>query len=197
VLALLDEVRAIAQTGLAYTESPFDRERYERLLHLAATEYAAVEESDTGSVRARLQRELGYVTAKVGVDAAIFDRDDRALLIRRTDDGRWGLVSGWLDPNEAPEDAVARELREEIGVHGHVEHLVGAFARPASAEHGPHGAIALVYLCRIEPGPFRLQPHEVLEAGWFELDTVHDWHKNHRRYAYAAREARWRRSAGL
>ena len=37
VIALLDEVRAIAQTGLHYATDPFDRERYEQLLALAAT----------------------------------------------------------------------------------------------------------------------------------------------------------------
>ena len=38
ILPLLDELQTIARTGLNFTESPYDRERYERLLRLA-TEY--------------------------------------------------------------------------------------------------------------------------------------------------------------
>lgn len=37
IFALLDEVRAIARTGLHYCDDPFDRARYERLLDMAAS----------------------------------------------------------------------------------------------------------------------------------------------------------------
>ena len=40
LLALLEEIRAIARTGLAYSTDPFERERYERLYMLALNEYA-------------------------------------------------------------------------------------------------------------------------------------------------------------
>ena len=53
VFALLDEVQAIARTGLHYSDNPFDRERYERLLELAAAEFAERTALDTSAVRAR------------------------------------------------------------------------------------------------------------------------------------------------
>ena len=40
IFSLLDEVRAIAQNGLFYTSDPFDRERYDRLMELAAQTYS-------------------------------------------------------------------------------------------------------------------------------------------------------------
>ncbi len=93
-LHVLDELQAIARTGLEYAADPYDRERYERLLTIAVDGYAEALDLPPAAVRARLGRDLGYITAKVGAEAAIFDPDDRILLIRRSDDQRWGLVSG-------------------------------------------------------------------------------------------------------
>ena len=97
VFALLDELRAIARTGLHFSSDPFDRERYDRLLELASREYAERSSLDATAIRARFDSEIGYVTARVGVDAAVFDDRDRILLTHRADDDKWGLIAGWVD----------------------------------------------------------------------------------------------------
>ena len=89
-LTLLDELRAIAQTGLRYATDPYDRERCTRLLDLATRGYAEALDLPEPEVRERLARDLGYVSAKVGADAAIFDADGRMLVVLRTDDQRGG-----------------------------------------------------------------------------------------------------------
>jgi ADP-ribose pyrophosphatase YjhB (NUDIX family) len=195
ILALLDEVRAIATTGLNFTESPFDRERYERLLALAAHEYAGITQFDDRDVLARLRRELGYITTKVGAEAAIIDDDGRMLLVHRVDDGCWGLISGWVDAGESPHETVVRELREETGLEGVVDELVGVIARPASARNGPHGSIAVVFLVSLTGGSVQLAAHEVAELQWRDLDDVEPWHKNHEQLARAAL-AHWRARRG-
>lgn len=186
VFTLLDELRAIAHSGLAYAESPFDRERYERILVLVSREYATRVDLPAEEVRARFARELGYATAKVGVDAAVIDDDGRLLVILRTDDGCWALPGGWVDPNELPEDALVRELSEELGVVGAAGPLVGAFGRPASAQHGWHAAVALVYLATIASTDFRPAAHEVAEIAWKHVDDIRPWHQEHEKYARAA-----------
>jgi 8-oxo-dGTP diphosphatase len=57
------------------------------------------------------------------------DAAGRVLLAERTGDaaftGLWEFPGGKLDPGECPEDALARELREELGVTiGGCEHLL-------------------------------------------------------------------------
>ena len=94
ILALLDELQTIARNGLAFTADPYDRERYERLLAVACRYYGKILAVPDATVRERLAGELGYVTAKVGADAAIFDERGRILLVERADDGRWGLPCG-------------------------------------------------------------------------------------------------------
>lgn len=199
VFALLDEVQAIARSGLHYSENPFDRERYTKLVAAAQREYAARTTLDAPAVHARFDAEIGYVTAKVGADAAVFDDQDRILLVLRADDGKWGLVAGWVDPNESPEQTVVRELAEEAGLAGRVEDLVGVFFREARSGEHPHGTVSVVYLCSVasdDPSP---QLHEVTEVAFRAIEEVRpgEWHHHHEHLARRARDAHWRRNAGL
>jgi ADP-ribose pyrophosphatase YjhB (NUDIX family) len=195
VFTLLDEIQTIARNGLEFCENPFDRERYERLADLAALGYAErLAVSDT-TVRDRFARELGYITPKVGADAAVFDADDRLLLERRSDDGCWGLISGWVEPGEAPADTVVREAREETGLDIAVRELVGVIPRPASSEFGPHAMVAVVYLCDVVGGEPSLS-HEVTDLAYHDIDDVAPWHKNHEHYARCALQVHWRRRGG-
>jgi len=199
VFALLDEVQAIARTGLHYSRDPFDRERYTRLLTAAARGYAAGSSVDPAAVRERFAAEVGYVTAKVGADAAVFDDQDRVLLVRRADDGKWGLIAGWVDPNESPEHTVVRELAEEVGLQARVDRLAGVFFRPARAGEHPHGTVSVVYVCSITGGVPAPQLHEVTEIAFRAIDEVPagDWHHHHELLARAALDAHWRARAGL
>jgi 8-oxo-dGTP pyrophosphatase MutT (NUDIX family) len=186
-LALLDELQAIARTGLAYATDPYDRERYERLLDLAVRGYADTLAVPPQETRARLARDLGYVSAKVGADAAIFDADDRVLLVLRSDDRTWGLVSGWVDPGETPADTAVREVKEEVGLDATVVALVDAIGRPAGADGRPHGVVSVLYLCTVAPGPITVS-HESLDAQYRRIDEVETWHANHEHLARVALE---------
>jgi ADP-ribose pyrophosphatase YjhB (NUDIX family) len=185
LLHILDEIQAVARTGLSYATDPYDRERYERLLALAVDGYSDALSLPPEEVRARLARDLGYVTAKVGAEAAIFDDDDRILLIQRSDDGCWALVSGYVDAGESPAGTIVREVREEIGLELTIDALVDVFGRPASASNGPHGTVGILYLGSVAPGEVVLS-HETLDARYWDIESVTDWHKNHKEYALAA-----------
>jgi 8-oxo-dGTP pyrophosphatase MutT (NUDIX family) len=187
-LTVLDEVRAIAQTGLHYSTDPYDRERCTRLLDLAARGYADALDLPEPEVRARLARDLGYQSAKVGADAAIFDDDGRVLLVHRADDRRWGLISGWVDPGETPTETVVREVHEEVGLHVTEFSLVDVVGRPAGTEFGPHAVVSVLYLCTIGPGAVTIS-HEAVAAAYRNPEDVEDWHANHRLLAGMARDA--------
>jgi ADP-ribose pyrophosphatase YjhB (NUDIX family) len=189
ILPLLDEIQTIARNGLNFTPNPYDRERYERLLEVVAAYYGQTLDLPPPEVRRRLVGELGYITPKVGAHAAVFDSGDSILLVRRADDGRWCLPCGWVEPNEAPEDTVVREVREETGLDIRVRHLTGVFARKADSGYGPHSAIAVGYLCEVVGGRAHAS-HEVQEIQYQRIEDVTDWHEKHLEYALAARSVR-------
>jgi len=197
--ALIDEVQAIARSGLHYSENPFDRERYTKLLAAAQREYVARTTLGEAALQERFDAEIGYVTAKVGADAAVFDEQDRILLVHRADDAKWGLIAGWVDPNESPEQTVLRELKEEAGLDGRIEGLVGVFFREARAGEHPHGPVSVVYRCSITGGRPTPQLHEVTELAFRAIDDVaaSEWHHHHERLARCALDAHWRARAGV
>jgi ADP-ribose pyrophosphatase YjhB (NUDIX family)/rhodanese-related sulfurtransferase len=186
VIGLTEEMQAIGRAGLHFSDDPFDRERYQRLVDLATQTYAQMSPVDNPALMARFAREVGCITPKVGADGAIVDEADRLLLIERADDHCWGLVGGWVEPNEHPADTVAREAEEEIGLDIAVGDLVGVFARPASSTSGPHSVVSVVYRATVVGGELTPQPHEVLSARWWEVDEVPAWHLDHERMARAA-----------
>ena len=62
--------------------------------------------------------------------AAVVLHKNRVLLVRRSEKERflprvWGVPCGKLEPEEAPEDGVLRELKEETGLLGEVVRKVG------------------------------------------------------------------------
>ena len=81
------ELQAIAQTGLAFSRDPYDRERYEAVRGLAARMFAARSDAPAERIAALFAGETGYATPKIDVRAAVFDRDARILLVRETADG--------------------------------------------------------------------------------------------------------------
>ena len=186
---MLDEVRAIAQTGLHYCTDPYDRERCTRLLDIVTRGYAAALDLPEREVRARLARELGYQSAKVGADAAIFDADGRVLLVLRADDEAWGLIAGWVDPGETPTDTVVREVREEVDLTVTEFELVDVIGRPAGTQFGPHAVVSVLYHCTVAPGPVTIS-HEAIAAEYRHPEDVEVWHANHERLALLARDHR-------
>lgn len=190
ILPLLDSLQTIACNGLNFSTDPYDRERYERLLQLASTYYGQALDLPAAEVRERLRKELGYITPKVGAEAAIFDAEGRLLLVRRSDDGRWCLPCGWVEPNESPAETAVREAREETGLNVRVTRLVDVFTRKPGQGFGPHSAIAILYLCDVVDGALRTS-HEVTEVCYRRIAEVSAWHERHREYAEAA-QAAWR-----
>jgi ADP-ribose pyrophosphatase YjhB (NUDIX family) len=184
VLPLLDEIRTIARNGLTFADNPYDIERYERLMELASRWYGQALDLPPEEVRKRLAAELGYITPKVGTQAAIFDAEGRILLVLRADDRCWGLPGGWLEPNESPQEGAVREAR--------VTGLIDVFSRPAGSYDYPHALVSVVYGCEVTGGHLQTS-HETLDLQYWRVEEVTDWHGQHQIYAEVAR-AWWQRN---
>jgi ADP-ribose pyrophosphatase YjhB (NUDIX family) len=122
-------------------------------------------------IRERIGHDLLWLP---GVTGVVLDADDRVLLVRRSDDGRWTLVTGVLDPGEQPAVGLVREIYEETGVEAEVERLIGVEATEPSAY--PNGDrvqyLDLAFRCRALGGEARVNDDESTEVGWFALDAL-------------------------
>ena len=146
-------LQSLAQAGLAYTEGPFDRERYEALRDLAAEIVAAGSETELPVVRNLFKAEQGYLTPKVDVRGVVF-QEDRLLLVRELlDGGRWTLPGGWADVTDPPREAVEREVWEESGYQVRAVKLLAVYDRRRHG-HPPHlfTIYKFFFLCEITGG---------------------------------------------
>nr|WP_321984773.1 NUDIX hydrolase [uncultured Lichenicoccus sp.] len=152
------ELQAIAQTGLAFTRDPYDRDRYEALRSLAAAMLADRVGADAAGLRDLFANERGYATPKVDVRGAVFDDSHRLLMVRETaDSGRWTLPGGWADVNQTASECVLREIREESGYEARIVKLALLHDR-ARQGHQPvelHSIYKLFFLCALTGGEAR------------------------------------------
>ncbi|MFE2034534.1 (deoxy)nucleoside triphosphate pyrophosphohydrolase [Streptomyces scopuliridis] len=110
---------------------------------------------------------------RVVVAGAVYDRG-RLLAARRSAPpelaSRWELPGGKLEPGEAPEQALVRELREELGVETEpVERIPGEWPLKP-------GYVLQVWTARLLSGePRPLEDHD--ELRWLGPDEIHtvDW----------------------
>jgi ADP-ribose pyrophosphatase YjhB (NUDIX family) len=147
------ELQAIAQTGLHFSESEYDRERYRRILEISIEILANYSGESPALIRELFENQTGYATPKVDVRGVVF-RDDKLLLVQERSDGLWTLPGGWADVNDSPSEAVEREIIEESGFRAKAERMLAIFDR---AKHGheppfPFHVYKLFILCRLEGG---------------------------------------------
>lgn len=111
---------------------------------------------------------------RLSVSAVVWESGpgSQLLLMRRSDNGHWGLPGGYVEPDESVAHAAAREVAEETGVEIEVGRLIGVYSDPARQVIAyPDGhRVQAVNLC-FEATPVAqgepTTPEETLETGYF------------------------------
>ena len=87
---------------------------------------------------------------------------------RRSDNGRWALPSGIVEPGEQPATTLVREVQEELGVEVEPERLALVATDPALTY--PNGDVcqfvSLTFRCRYVRGEAAVGDDESLEVAW-------------------------------
>jgi 8-oxo-dGTP diphosphatase len=98
--------------------------------------------------------------------ASVIVEDGKLLLVRDTH-GFWASAGGWVDEGERPDEAVLRELREELSVEAEVTevlhpHIIWNAERATDGS----GFLLFLYRLRLLSRDFKLLEAEVTEARW-------------------------------
>ena len=79
---------------------------------------------------------------------------------------RFGIVAGFVEPGESLEDAVRREVREEVGFE--IADLAYFGSQPWPFPHG----IMIGFRANHRHGEITLDDGELAEAGWYAIDDL-------------------------
>jgi ADP-ribose pyrophosphatase YjhB (NUDIX family) len=178
LLRWAESLAGIAQTGLAFSEVQFERDRYQEIINVAAdikarastspAEAARFSEEWMTSVRTGL---AGYATPKVAIGAVVGNDDGELLMIQRADSGIWLYVTGWADIGYSPSEVAEKEVLEETGI-------VCEAIRPLGIFDGLRLGFttiplySIVFQCRATGGSLKPDPSEVTDLGWFTPDNL-------------------------
>ncbi len=172
-----ESLAAIARTGLAFTESLYERERFEEVLKVAADIRVRFDSEHHVSVvveewiQSVGQGVAGYVTPKVAVGAVVGNDNGQLLLVQRSDSLIWLYPTGWADVGYSLSEVVVKEVEEETGIECEplqVLSIVDGF-RMGFTRVPMH---LVVFHCRATGGSINRHPLETADAGWFDFNDL-------------------------
>lgn len=172
-----EALAGIARTGLAFTESLYERERFEEVLKVAADiRVAAGHELEPPELVQEWLRQVGvgvggYVTPKVAVGAIVGNDRGELLLVQRADSGVWLYPTGWADVGYSASEVAVKEVLEETGIHVEPVRLLAVLdGLRLGFTRVP--LYSLVFHCKVVGGALQAHPLECLDVGWFAEDRL-------------------------
>jgi ADP-ribose pyrophosphatase YjhB (NUDIX family) len=179
LLRWAEALSGIARTGLGFTQSLYERERFQEVLKVAADIRAsALEEAESHALVEEWLASVGegvagYVTPKVAVAGVVGNDAGEILLTQRADSGVWLYPVGWADVGYSPSEIAVKEVFEETGIEVEPVSLIAVFdgLRLGFARVPLY---SLVFHCRMLGGELRGHPLETSRVGFFARDALPD-----------------------
>ncbi len=164
------EIQAIAQTGYHYSSDEYHRQRFGRLMEIAAEITGEYSDLEHPNVLLAYQQQIGYATPRVDVRGAVI-QNGRLLMVRELSDGGWTLPGGWADVGETPSAAAEREVWEEAGYRVKATRVVGVYDANRMGQLELFHAYKIVFLCDLISG--QASPSiETSEVAFFKRDEL-------------------------
>jgi mutator protein MutT len=97
----------------------------------------------------------------------VISYDREILLIRNTyGQQNWTVPGGRIDTGETPEEAVRREVQEEVGITLGEVRFIGRFVTTQEYKRDT----VYVFAATATSREFTIDPAEILEARWFSVE---------------------------
>jgi ADP-ribose pyrophosphatase YjhB (NUDIX family) len=177
-----ESLSACARTGLAFTKSLYERERFEEILKVAADIGFVANERLKANGQPRTTKSAamfveewmqdilpgtaGYQTPRVAIGALVGNEAGELLLVKRADSGVWLYPTGWADVGYSAAEIAVKEVKEETGIDAEVKRLamvvdglqIGTSTTPL---------YSLVFHCTLIGGSLKAHPLECSDVGFF------------------------------
>ena len=107
----------------------------------------------------------------VPVVAAIVEHDDQVILVQNVGWPKswFGLVTGFLEAGEMPEEGVLREVEEETGLKGSLQSYVGMY------EFYRQNQLLIAYHVTVDSHDVKTPKHEIADHKWVHVDSIEPW----------------------
>ncbi len=98
----------------------------------------------------------------------LVEREDTLLLARspRFRDQFYSVLAGFVDPGESLEEAVRREIREEVGINVRDITYFGSQPWPFP------DSLMIGFTAQYESGELKIDGQEIIEAGWYRAKDL-------------------------
>ncbi|MCO8067590.1 NUDIX hydrolase [Acinetobacter schindleri] len=107
---------------------------------------------------------MKVITVAAGI---VLNEAQQLLVVRKKGTSCFMQVGGKLEPNEAPEVTIVREIQEEICCQAEVQQFVGRF-ETNTANEPDHQLVSYVYLVKLDQMP-KIEA-EIAEMKWVDLN---------------------------
>lgn len=107
---------------------------------------------------------MKQITVAAGI---VLNAQQQLLLVRKHNTRFFMQVGGKLEPDEAPEHCILREIAEEIGCRAKIIQFVGRF-ETAAANEPDHLLVSHVFHVELDTAPQIAA--EIAELKWIDLD---------------------------
>jgi ADP-ribose pyrophosphatase YjhB (NUDIX family) len=177
LLRWAETLAGLARTGLGFTKSLYEQERFEEVLKVAADiRAAAVEEAEADQLFDEWISTVGegvggYITPRVAVAAVVGNEQGEILLTQRADSGIWLYPVGWADVGYSPSEVAIKEVYEETGIEVETSSLI-AVLDGLRLGFSWMPLYSLVFHCKMIGGELAGHPLETRQVGFFSRDRL-------------------------
>jgi ADP-ribose pyrophosphatase YjhB (NUDIX family) len=148
-LELIKRIKALADTGLVYAQSDYDKERYGEMRAISLRLLSDVSNKPLEFLTDFILPDKDYPTPKVDIRGVILNEAKEILLVKEMD-GKWSLPGGWGDIGFSPSEVIKKEVQEETGLSVNVLRLMAVYDKKCHPyPPQPFYVYKLIFLCEM------------------------------------------------
>jgi ADP-ribose pyrophosphatase YjhB (NUDIX family) len=153
ILEYIKRIKAISETGLLYSLSEYDTDRYKELQNISFELMSMITGKEPEILKNFYLPQKDYPTPKVDIRGLILNEKNEILLVKEKEDGKWSLPGGWAEIGFSPVEVIQKETQEETGYSIKVIRLLAIYDKKFYP-HPPQPAYTykIIFLCEITGG---------------------------------------------